>query len=191
MVRPAPAPPASWRRRVVAWGCLGAVVSAALILGWVRFHRTDFSTKAAAERTAAELVRQADRLCEKDGGRPFTGWLVERYPDAALKSRSWLSNGVLHGISEGWYTNGTLQVREHYADGISKGEVTRWSEDGAKESEGTALDGKLEGVFRRWYPTGQLSDEVHFRSGVPKGLSTAWPPYRSLKAEVRPQNRVT
>lgn len=174
----------------MAWGCLGAVVSVSLVLGWVRFHRTGSDTTAAAERTAAQLVRQADRLCEKDGGRPFTGWLVERYPDAVLKSRSWLSKGVLHGISEGWYTNGTLQVREHYADGISKGEVTRWSEYGAKESEGTALEGKLEGLFRRWYPTGQLSDEVRFRAGVPEGLSQAWHPDGSLKAEVRHQNGV-
>ena len=190
MVRPATVPPASMRRRVVAWACLGAVVSVALGLGWVRFHRTGPAATAATERTASELVRQADRLCEKDGGRPFTGWLVERYPDAALKSRSWLSNGVLQGISEGWYTNGTLQVREHYAAGVSKGEVTRWSEDGAKESEGTALDGKLEGVFRRWYPTGRLSDEVRFSAGVPEGLSQAWHPDGSLKAEVRHQNGV-
>jgi hypothetical protein len=185
MVRPASAPPALEQRRLGAWLWLGPLVAVAMTFVWVRFHRTGSNSPDQPERTATQLVRQADRLCDKEGGRPFTGWLVERYSDSVVKSRSWLSNGVLHGLSEGWYTNGTLQVREQFASGVSEGTVTRWREDGSKLSEGTAHNGKLEGLFRRWHPTGQLAEEVPFHAGVPDGLSHAWHPDGSLKAEVR------
>ena len=188
MVRPDSAPTAPSRRRLGGWLWLCAVVAVALSFGWVRFHRSGSNAADQPERTATQLIRQADRLCDKEGGRPFTGWLVERYPDSLLKSRSWLSNGVLQGLSEGWYTNATLQVREQFTGGVSEGTVTRWREDGSKLSEGTAHNGKLEGLFRRWHPTGQLAEVVPFHAGVPDGLSHAWHPDGSLKAEVRHQN---
>jgi hypothetical protein len=188
MDRPASEPLATLLRRYRAWIWVCAVVVGTSAFGWVRFHQRSSPIAVQPERTAAELVRQTDRLCEKVGGRPFTGWLVEHYPDAVLKSRSWLSNGILQGLSEGWYANGALQVREQFAGGVTEGTVTRWREDGSKLSEGTSHNGKLEGLFSRWHPAGQLAEEVRFHEGVPDGLSHAWYPDGSLKAEVRHQN---
>ena len=188
MASPASVPSAPQRRRLGAWLRLIAVAAVVLTFAWKRFHKSGSTTGDQPERTAKELVRQEDRLCDKEGGKPFTGWLVERYPDAVLKSRSWLSNGVLQGLSEGWHTNGIIQVREQFVSGVSEGPVTRWREDGTKLSEGTSHDGKLDGPFRRWHPTGQLAEEVTFHAGVPDGLSHAWHPDGSLKADVRHEN---
>ena len=137
------------------------------------------------ERTGDQLIQREGKLYNKADKQPFTGWLVERTGDASLKSKSWLSNGILNGISEGWYTNGVMQVREHFVGGLANGPVTRWNEDGSKRSEGTAREGKLEGSFRRWHPSGQLAEEVTFHAGTPDGVSHAWHPDGSLKAEVR------
>jgi antitoxin component YwqK of YwqJK toxin-antitoxin module len=188
MDRPASATTPPTRRRPIAWLGWGGLVAVLVILGWDRLHRRGNQSVGQSERTARELVQKDGRLCDPQSGGPFTGWLVERYPDAVLKSRSWLSNGVLQGLSEGWHTNGTLQIREQYEAGMAQGDVTRWREDGSKLSEGSTRGGKFEGTFRRWHPNGQLAEEVTFRAGTPDGLSRAWHPDGSLKAEVRHQN---
>jgi antitoxin component YwqK of YwqJK toxin-antitoxin module len=142
-------------------------------------------TPPRAERLVSELVRQDGGLADPATGRLFTGWLLDRYPDGALRSKSWLSNGVLQGLSEGWYPNGVQEIREHFVAGKSQGSVTRWREDGTMLSEGIAVDGRLEGIFRRWHSNGQLAEEATLRLGVPEGVSRAWYPDGSLRAEVQ------
>lgn len=133
---------------------------------------------------ASNLSRREGRLYASTTTTPFIGWMIERYPDAVLKSRSWVSNGLLNGVSEGWFTNGGLQIREHFADGISEGQVLKWHASGAKLSEGIARRGLLEGVFRRWHENGQLAEEVVLQGGQPEGVARSWFPSGSLKAEV-------
>jgi len=178
----------SLSRRRASQPVLAALVCCGVALVFwsaVRFWSAGDPPETAAERTSAELIRQAGALWEKSTQRPFTGWLVERYPEGSLRSRSWLSNGVLSGISEGWHTNGVLQIQEHFLAGVSEGPVTRWRDDGSKVSEGVAQAGKLEGWFRRWHTNGQMSEEVTLRVGEPFGLSRSWFPSGSLQAEVR------
>ena len=162
---------------------MGLILLVLLAMAIVRVGR--HGEPDVAEHTVDQVTRRDGKLCDKTDGQPVTGWLVERTVDASLKSKSWLSNGILNGISEGWYTNGAMQVREYFIGGVANGPVTRWNEDGSKRSEGTAHDGKLEGVFRGWHPSGQLAEEVTFHDGTPDGISRAWHPDGSLKAEVR------
>jgi len=135
---------------------------------------------------AAELVRVDGRFMLRSAtNRPFTGWMTEVYPDSGSpRSRSHLTDGRLHGVSEGWHPGGALQVREHFVTGVAEGPVTKWHPNGARLSEGTARAGKLEGVFRRWHDNGMLAEEVTLQHGQPHGLSRAWFPSGSLKAEV-------
>ena len=163
---------------------VGLLVGVALLVAGLMFLKRPSVPVPAPELTIAELERRDGALFEKGAPERFTGWMVERQAGGALKSRSWIANGVLNGVSEGWYTNGVLQIREHYVEGASQGLVTRWRPDGTKVSEGTAERGKLEGVFRRWHPNGQLAEEVLLKTGEPHGLSRAWFPSGSLKSEV-------
>lgn len=134
---------------------------------------------------SSELIRINARLVRRDAtNEPFTGWMTEAYPDGSPKSRSQISNGVLHGHSEGFHTNGVLQIRESFDHGVSEGPVMKWYPDGVHLSEGTARQGRLEGTFRRWHPNGQLAEEMVLVGGIPDGLSRAWFPSGSLKAEV-------
>lgn len=165
----------AWWRWVALAGALG--------LGILVWRQRPAPVELPSE-LAANLTRRDGRLYAPDSKVPFTGWMLERYPDAALKSRSQISNGVLQGISEGWHTNGVRQVEEHFVAGVSEGPVTKWHPDGAKLSEGTAHGGKLEGLFRRWHPNGVLSEELTLVGGQPGGISRAWFPSGSLKAEV-------
>src|SRR3954464_15506024 len=65
------------------------------------------------------LELREGRFYQTGQTNPFTGLSYESYADGSLLSRSVISNGLLNGVSESWYTNGQRQVREHFKDGIS------------------------------------------------------------------------
>jgi len=160
-----------------------AALVACVVLG-VRRWRTAEPPAPAVTASLGELTLRDGRMIRTGETNPFTGWMEESYPGAGLKSRSWLAAGRLDGVSEGWFTNGVLQVREHFVAGVSEGTVTRWHVTGVMQSQGTALAGKLEGTFRRWHENGVLAEELLLRAGQPEGLSRAWFPSGCPKAEV-------
>ena len=131
------------------------------------------------------LVLLAGRLCLLGQTNTFTGLMIEHAPDGSLRSRSSISNGLLHGISEGWHSNGQLQVTEHFKTGVSHGLRTKWHPNGVKLSEGEIVDGKFHGAFRRWYDTGSFAEQVEFAGGQPHGLSLAYYPSGFLKARIK------
>ena len=73
------------------------------------------------EAADSELTMVEGRLVRSGETNAFTGWMTETYTNSTLKSRSAISNGLMHGVSEGWYTNGQIQVREHFVEGVSHG----------------------------------------------------------------------
>ncbi len=121
----------------------------------------------------------------QSGETLFSGLMVERYPDRSLMSRSEILAGRMHGVSEGWFTNGALQVREHFEQGISHGLRIRWNEHGTKVAEARIVSGKIEGMFRRWHDNGVLAEELAMVHGEPEGVSRAWYPSGHLKAVVQ------
>jgi len=143
--------------------------------------------------TGAEVRR--DALVVRDGKRyrrdesvPFTGLMTEVYADGMLQSRSAVSNGLLEGLSEGWYTNGHKQVEELYRGDVSHGLRVKWYESGQVLSEAPVVSGKLDGVFRRWHASGTLAEEVPMRGGQPDGVARSYYPSGCLKAEARLSN---
>ena len=131
-----------------------------------------------------EVEQQAGRLVRKGTTEVFSGWLTEAYASGILRSRSFVSNGVLHGLSEGWHTNGVPQVRESFVNGRSEGTVTKWSIDGSLHSVATTQAGVLEGRFQRWHTNGKLAEEMEMRRGEPHGTARSWYPSGNPKAEV-------
>jgi len=155
-----------------------------LLLGWrAAVHRW---AAPAREVLGSELTLREGRLHRiGETSVPFTGVMVERYPSQSLKSRSMISRGVLHGISEGWHTNGQVQVREHFKNGVSHGLRTKWHENGVKMSEGTVVEGQFEGPFCRWHDNGVLAEEIRLEHGAPEGWSRSYYPSAFLKAQAR------
>lgn len=169
----------AWR---IGWVLAGGAVFGLFL--WTRLNHTRPTPRPLPTELVSRLTLREGRLFQSGATQPFTGWLEDYHPSASLKSRSLLSNGVLNGLSEGWYTNGVLQISEHFSAGMSAGPITRWYPSGAKLSEGTSLAGKLDGSFRRWHESGVLAEEVHFRKGQAQGRSRGWFPSGYLKAEV-------
>jgi antitoxin component YwqK of YwqJK toxin-antitoxin module len=92
---------------------------------------------------------------------------------------------LLEGLSEGWFTNGVLQVSEHFIKGLSHGLRTKYHENGAKLSEANIVSGTIEGIYQRWHENGMLAERVYLINGIADGEAASYFPDGSLKARVR------
>jgi hypothetical protein len=135
------------------------------------------------ETPRSALSLREGRLYDNATSNLFSGLVAEHYDATLRKSRSVVSNGLLEGLSEGWYTNGQKQVEEHFQAGVSCGVRTKWYENGQKCAEANIVDGKIEGVFRRWHTNGVLSQEITMKGNQPDGLSRSYYPSGCLKAD--------
>jgi len=179
-----PMPPSAQRpddarriRRRLAAVCLSGLA----LLGFFLFPRLSMQP---AELSRHDLELRQGRLYRTGDTRPFNGFLVERYPDGALWSRSAIVDGQLNGLSEGWYTNGQLQIRETYRRGLAHGLRIKWYPDGATQSVAQLVEGEYHGLYQRWHENGQLAEEVVFEHGRPHGVARAYYASGHLKAEV-------
>jgi antitoxin component YwqK of YwqJK toxin-antitoxin module len=131
----------------------------------------------------ARLVSRAGRFYRIGAQIPFTGWMTDHFPSGALKLRSAMSDGRLHGESVGWFTNGVREVCENFRHGQPSGIRTTWHMNGQKRSEGLLVAGQQQGIYRQWHDNGTLAAEAEFEDGKPNGLSRAWYPSGCLQAE--------
>jgi antitoxin component YwqK of YwqJK toxin-antitoxin module len=145
--------------------------------------RAEIST-TPVEVSRTNLVRVDGRLCQTGQNKSFTGFMVEYDPYGRLRSRSAIADGLLSGLSQGWYTNGQIQVTEQFKGGVSHGLRTKWYPSGAKQSEVNIVDGQLNGVFRKWHENGVLSEQIEFVGGQPDGLSLGYFPSGCVRARV-------
>mgnify|MGYP000002579805 CR=1 FL=1 len=123
-----------------------------------------------------QLVLQQGRLMKTSQTNAFTGLMVEFYPDGSLQSRSGVSNGLLHGISEGWHTNGVLAIREVFVEGKSHGTRTKWDAVSNRIAETTISRGQIHGSHREWHPNGQPALEMSMVEGKAQGTARKWNP---------------
>jgi len=160
-----------------------ALVTVALIRRGSHFKTPASESAKIQEVDRTHLLFREGKWYQLPLTNLFTGWMLEHYPDGSLCSRSAVSNGLLNGVSEGFYTNGQLQIREFYRDSVADGSREKWYEDGRKKSEATIVSGRLEGTFRSWHENGQLAEQIEMKQGSPDGQ--AWAFYRSgyVKAE--------
>ena len=121
-----------------------------------------------------QLVLQQGRLMKTSQTNAFTGLMVEFYPDGTLQSRSVVSNGLLHGVSEGWHTNGVLAVTEVFVDGKSHGTRIKWDTASNRIAETTISAGQIHGSHREWYTNGQPALEMSMVDGKAQGLARKW-----------------
>jgi len=164
----------------------GLLVAAGLagVLAWRLGQSEKPNVPPATEALRSELALVNGRLCQAPAGPPFSGALIERYPDGLLRSRSRLVDGLLTGVSEGWHTNGQLAVREHFVAGVSHGPRIQWYASGSTQSIAEIARGQHDGLFQRWREDGTLAERVQMRDGQPDGVSLAFYPSGCVKARV-------
>src|SRR5688500_15047491 len=144
---PANQPWPRFSRRRAFWLLVGCLFATAFVL--VR-SRQKIDAIVLPEFPGSTMVLRDGRFYRNGESSPFTGFVVERLGVNVLKSRSQIGNGLLNGASEGWHTNGVLQVREYFTNGVSHGLREKWHANGTKMSQVLIVGGKLHGLFQRW-----------------------------------------
>ncbi len=97
-------------------------------------------------------------------GAPFTGEVVDHWPDGTVQSLTTYRDGVEDGPYREWHRNGTLRTEgrsdlRHGAVGVWR----EWDASGRLVSEKSfGEDGELDTV-RRWDRDGRLVEEKVFR----------------------------
>jgi antitoxin component YwqK of YwqJK toxin-antitoxin module len=165
-----------------ALACVGICVAGALWVIGAR-HWSKSSSVPVGETARHDLIQKDGRWYRHGQISPFTGFMVDRYPNGVLLSRCQVSNGLLNGVSECWYTNGQMQVREYFKDGVSNGQREKWHENGLLLSKAEIIDGKVNGTFRSWHDNGQLNEQIPMKLGKADGLAWAYYPSGFVKAE--------
>jgi antitoxin component YwqK of YwqJK toxin-antitoxin module len=158
-------------------GFLAAAVLTVILKPWQR------ELVPAEQVSRNQLVLQQGRLMKISQTNAFTGLMVEFYPDGTLQSRSAVSNGLLHGVSEGWHTNGVLAITEVFVSGTSHGTRTKWDAASNRIAETDIREGEIEGLHREWHTNGKPSMEVTMARGKAQGVARKW----SLEGELAGQ----
>jgi antitoxin component YwqK of YwqJK toxin-antitoxin module len=82
--------------------------------------------------------------------------------------------GKLHGVSKGWYEDGTPKREWNYKDGKDDGVSKGWYEDGTPKYEWNYKDGKEHGVYKDWYEDGTPKGEWNYKDGTWHGVYKDW-----------------
>jgi antitoxin component YwqK of YwqJK toxin-antitoxin module len=136
-------------------------------------HRNEVVSEA--EYSLSQLLKSGDLILDPQHQIPYSGWVRETYPDGVqIKSRSRMKDGKLHGESSGYFSNGNLQVMEHFQKGVSHGKRLRFNEDGSKSAEEPIVEGQFHGVVLKWHSNGQLAESIEYNHGIPHGDASAW-----------------
>ena len=87
------------RKSALTW--LGLAVLTLTMTLWAVFRFQPAEPAETVEALREALVLRDERLHLGDASEPFTGSMIERYEDGALKSRTSVVKGLLEGVSEG------------------------------------------------------------------------------------------
>jgi len=131
--------------------------------------------RASAETAGSNETELRNGLVFRSGAQaPFDGVLVENWSAARRKAEVPVRRGKVHGVTRGWYQNGTREVEETFRGGVSHGWRTRWHPNGAIKSQVWIQHGTLCGSFREWHPNGRLARVTPMKAGQADGLVRSW-----------------
>lgn len=142
---------------------------AVMLHGCVTQQAGQVELNGFATMTAGPVVRSQD-LVERDGrktlsGVPFTGTVLERYPDGSRKTRYNLVEGRAQGAWAEWHPDGAIRFYSEWDDGKGDGPFVYFHPNGEISSRGTARTNIWVGVTEGWHPNGQKAIEQVLQSG--------------------------
>lgn len=95
--------------------------------------------------------------------------LVEEHDaDNRLVGRSWLREGVLHGMMERFWSNGVQQLCANYDNGLLDGLLLQFDEDGSPAQLAAYVQGRQHGLMRV-FTKGRCLSEQNFENGQAHG----------------------
>ena len=108
-------------------------------------------------------------------GKPYSGYVLDKYPNGKLAARNGYVNGKLEGIQEKWYENGSKMEVRFYTNNRKNGKHEGWYDNGQKRFEYIIKEDVPVATHREWYANGQLYTLFNYNSeGQPEGTQRMW-----------------
>lgn len=171
------------RTRLTVGASVLLVAAVAFFVSTRREAKVEAKTQNSASVARVQLETRAGLFYLPGGSLPYTGGITDSFKEGGIKLRTTVVDGQLHGLAEGWHTNGVIELRESFHRGVAHGTRTTWHPNGKQRSEGQLVAGLQQGTYRQWHEDGTLAAEAEFKDGKAHGLSRAWHPSGCLKAE--------
>jgi antitoxin component YwqK of YwqJK toxin-antitoxin module len=98
--------------------------------------------RSQKEITTLQLQERNGLFYKENSETPYTGLLVEYYPNGQKEKEGTYKDGKPEGPATSWYESGQKQMEGTYKDGKRDG-LSTWYENGQKKREGTYKDGEV------------------------------------------------
>lgn len=124
-------------------------------------------------------------------GKPYTGYLIENYPNGKPKTWITVKNGIANGHWQEWSENGKLRYNSYWKDGKGHGLWQYFHDNGKLRYEESYIMDIPDGISRAYYDNGQLKDDFLWLQGKKQGV---WTYYSEtgiiLKTEIYDDNKL-
>lgn len=104
----------------------------------------------------------------------FSGYIKSNYNTSVTKSIGSYFLGKQHGITETYFTNGTIESERSYKNGIGYGRHFGKFENGNMKYDFIYFNDKREGIHKQWYESGSKYYELTFKNDQENGMQKAW-----------------
>lgn len=109
-------------------------------------------------------------------GQPFSGYLIEKYPNDTIALKKGYFEGKQNGIMTAFYENGNTRYIRPYRNGEKHGTHVGFHRNGVKAFEYHFVKGFSEGNHKEWFSSGQLATNMNYVGGKEFGKQQAWRP---------------
>ncbi len=107
--------------------------------------------------------------------KPFTGIVIDKYPNNHLAMKNNYLNGMLEGKQEKWYPDGSKMEVRFYQENRKSGEHRGWWENGQMKYEYFIENDIPIKTHREWYKNEQLYSLSNYnQEGQPEGEQKMW-----------------
>jgi antitoxin component YwqK of YwqJK toxin-antitoxin module len=107
--------------------------------------------------------------------KPFTGIIIDKYPNNRLAFKNVFQNGLMEGKQEKWYPDGSKMEVLFYKENRKSGEHHGWWENGQMKFEYFIENDIPIKTHREWYSSGQLYSLSNYdQEGQPEGEQKMW-----------------
>jgi antitoxin component YwqK of YwqJK toxin-antitoxin module len=96
--------------------------------------------------------------------------VTKRFSNGRIRRVAEYRDGVLDGVTRGWYETGAPMYQYAYRDGVYEGRAIQWFPNGQKYTEQNYSKGYEAGLERMWNEDGTLRANYVARDGKHYGL---------------------
>ncbi|OJJ15201.1 hypothetical protein BKI52_39750 [marine bacterium AO1-C] len=164
-----------------------------LLLSW-GCHRKGNSIDISTIQIPHTQLNKSDQGLKRQGGKwfykgkPYAGWIIEKYPDGTTKSKTCYYAGGEHGVSQGWYPGGSKWFERPYILGKKEGIHKVWWPSGQIKQVAHVTQDIYEGNVKSWYQDGKLYKDFNYKNGKEEGHQRAWKSDGRIKANYVVEN---